>query len=91
MRRKSSYNRWREIDLELFGESTAFQKIHWAKHSYYDLYIKDRVFCHNMSWGLTYGNYRNFHSKLKLDRQYRKIQSKRTSLYQDFIHLKCPL
>lgn len=69
-RRYNYYNDVKESNWDFFGEPTIFQKIHWGNHSYYNLYIKDRVFDHNMINGLCYGEFRNSVSKIKYTRLY---------------------
>jgi hypothetical protein len=62
------YNEYNEIKKTSYYHRIRYNK----KWGFYQNHIVDRVFDHNMIYGLTEGNYRNFYTQLKLVRKYRK-------------------
>ena len=52
-------------------EPTRYELIRDSRASIYNLYYRNRVFDHNMIYGLTEGKYRNSYSKVKLTREYK--------------------
>jgi len=62
---ETKYSILKEIDKDYY-EPNIISTINGRRFSYYNCVIKDRVFDHNMMHGLTFSNFRNFYSKLKL-------------------------
>jgi len=68
-KRYEMYNQERYEYYNYILEPTMFQLVHWENRSFYNLYIKNRVFDWNMVQGLCDGNFVNVYWEIHFKRK----------------------